>query len=333
MADSAHLRLPYLEAAQAQKHVTHNEALDVLDALIHLTVADRHLASPPLGAVEGDRYIVADAAADDWAGQEDAVAIYQADAWVFHAPRRGWLAWVEDEAALLIWTGSAWADLFSALAGVNNLVRLGVGTAADAGNPLSAKINKALFAALSSGEGGTGDLRYTLNKEAAGNVLSMLFQSGWGGRVEFGLVGSDDFTLKVSGDGAAWHDALRIDRDSGAVDLPNGFSGAHSLSRQWASISSGALAIDYRAGQHVEVTLDQDVTALSVANWPANGGDIVLLVKQDGTGGRSVAWPAGWRVAGGAAPAVTPTAWAMDRFRVSFDGATVFLDTLGQAYG
>ncbi|KMO44403.1 hypothetical protein VQ03_03200, partial [Methylobacterium tarhaniae] len=45
---------------------------------------------------------------------------------------------------------------------LQNVTRLGLGTTADAQNPFAAKLNKALWTALTVGEGGTGDLRYTL---------------------------------------------------------------------------------------------------------------------------------------------------------------------------
>ena len=44
---STHLLLPYLLAAQAQKHITVNEALRLLDGLVQLAVLDRHLTVPP----------------------------------------------------------------------------------------------------------------------------------------------------------------------------------------------------------------------------------------------------------------------------------------------
>ena len=48
MSDATtHLLLPYILAAQAQKHVTHNEALRILDGLVQLSVLDRDLAAPP----------------------------------------------------------------------------------------------------------------------------------------------------------------------------------------------------------------------------------------------------------------------------------------------
>ena len=50
---------PYILAAQAQKHVTHNEALRLLDGLVQLSVLDRDLTAPPGSPADGDRYIVA----------------------------------------------------------------------------------------------------------------------------------------------------------------------------------------------------------------------------------------------------------------------------------
>jgi len=48
MSDATtHLLLPYILAAQAHKHVTHNEALRILDGLVQLSVLDRDLAAPP----------------------------------------------------------------------------------------------------------------------------------------------------------------------------------------------------------------------------------------------------------------------------------------------
>ena len=48
MSDSTtNLLLPYLMAAQAQKHVTHNEALRLLDGLVQLLVKSRSQGSRP----------------------------------------------------------------------------------------------------------------------------------------------------------------------------------------------------------------------------------------------------------------------------------------------
>jgi hypothetical protein len=212
------ISLPYIAVAQAQKHVTHNAALDLLDGLVQLSVKDRDLAAPPASLAEGNRYIVATGATGAWAGWDGGVAVFSSGAWLRLTPQAGWRAWVEDEAVLLVFDGATWIGVTPDA--LQNLTRLGLGSTADASNPFSAKLNGALWTALTAVEGGSGDLRVTLNKETAAGVLSFLLQSGFSGRAELGLLGSDDLTLKVSPDGTAWRDALTVDRATGIVDQP-----------------------------------------------------------------------------------------------------------------
>ncbi len=113
MTNTPNLSLPYLAAAQAQKHVTVNEALDALDGLVQLSVISAGLAAPPASPIEGDRYIVASGATATgaWAGWEGSVAQYAGGAWVRLIPQSGWLAWDVANGQLLVWTGSAWTGL------------------------------------------------------------------------------------------------------------------------------------------------------------------------------------------------------------------------------
>ncbi len=212
------LALPYIAAAQVQKHVTHNAALDQLDGLVQLSVKDRDLTAPPASPAEGDRYIVATGATGAWAGWHGDVALFSGGAWLRLSPQTGWRVWIEDEAVLLAFDGTSWIGVTPDA--LQNLTRLGLGTTADAANPFSAKLNGALWTAVTTGEGGSGDLRVTLNKENAAGVLSFLLQSGFSGRAELGLLGTDDLTLKVSPDGTAWLDALTVDRATGIVEQP-----------------------------------------------------------------------------------------------------------------
>lgn len=108
MQQSANLDLPYLMPSQAQKHITHNEALARLDALVQLSVLDRDLAAPPVSPASGERYIVAAGATGAWAGWDLSVAVFSEGAWMRLMPRDGWTAWIADEAALVVWDGSAW---------------------------------------------------------------------------------------------------------------------------------------------------------------------------------------------------------------------------------
>ena len=105
---SPHLLLPYILAAQAQKHVTHNEALRLLDAVVQLSVLDRDLTAPPASPTDGDRYIVASGATGLWAGWDLNVITWVDGVWMRLVPRPGWLAWIADEAVAAVWTGTIW---------------------------------------------------------------------------------------------------------------------------------------------------------------------------------------------------------------------------------
>jgi len=114
MTNTPNLSLPYLAAAQAQKHATVNEAFDALDGLVHLSVISAGLTAPPVSPTEGDRYIIATGgtgATGAWAGWDASVAQFSGGAWLRLIPQTGWLAWDAANGQLLVWTGSAWSGL------------------------------------------------------------------------------------------------------------------------------------------------------------------------------------------------------------------------------
>jgi hypothetical protein len=356
MSDSTtHLLLPYILAAQAQKHVTHNEALRLLDAMVQLAVIDRTRTAPPASPADGDRHIVASGASGLWQGWDNAVAYWIDGAWTRLSPRPGWLGWVAAEGVFVSWTGAAWQPLgasgsltdasfsvasagdptkraFLDLSGLSagstrtyrlpdtsseiailagtqtftgaktfsgtltasgaaaaigtatgtaaygigtgatatgatktvnlgtggaagsttvvnigsdaagaggstvvntptvtfantvaevgmpqaNLTaqRLGLGGAtADGHNRLSANTPAVLFNHAGAG------VEATVNKAAPADDASLAFKTGFGARALVGLLGSDDFSVKVSPDGAGYLEALRIGRTSGQVEI------------------------------------------------------------------------------------------------------------------
>src|SRR5262245_31296893 len=174
MLTSPNLLLDYIDVNAAQREVVHNAAIRALDALVQLAVLDRDLATPPGSPSDGARYIVAASPTGAWSGHANHIAAWQDGAWRFYVPRAGWLAEVVDEGKLYVWSGSAWLDLLATITTLQNLALLGVGTAADATNPFSAKLNNALWVAKTVAEGGDGHLRYKLSKESAANTLSLL---------------------------------------------------------------------------------------------------------------------------------------------------------------
>jgi hypothetical protein len=125
---------------------------------------------------------------------------------------------VGDHAVKLV--GEVGPQVGTTPASLQNLALLGIGTTADVSNPFSAKLNAALWTAKTVAEGGTGDLFYTMNKEAAGDDLGLTLQTGFVTKALVGLFGSDRFRLAVSADGSTFFDGLSVDNATGIVDQP-----------------------------------------------------------------------------------------------------------------
>ena len=198
--------LPYIDPAQAQKHVTVNQAIRALDAIVQLSVLDRNLTAPPGSPANGARYIVAASATGDWAGQDGKVAAFQDGAWAFYAPQEGWLVWVADEDIVLAHSGSAWIS-------PGRFDTVGINATADATNRLSLTSPASLF----NHAGTSHNLK--INKNAVGDTASIIFQTNFSGRAEMGLVGSDEYVFKVSANGSTFFDAIKIDQTNGFVTL------------------------------------------------------------------------------------------------------------------
>ncbi|WP_063291622.1 MULTISPECIES: DUF2793 domain-containing protein [unclassified Pseudovibrio] len=114
---TSHLKLPFLAAAQAQKHVTHNEALALVDLVVQLCVVSNSVSAPPAGPAEGERYIVPAAATGAFAGQESKIAAFDGDIWRFLAPVEGWAAWVQSLGAMQVYSDGKWIG-YSSVAGL-----------------------------------------------------------------------------------------------------------------------------------------------------------------------------------------------------------------------
>lgn len=274
MPTTTNLKLPLIAPAQAQKHVTHNEALTALDALIFLAVSSRRRTSPPAAPADGERHLIAAAATGVWLGRDKSLAVFLDGGWRYYAPQAGWMARILDEQIVLSFDGIDWVDLVNAsgVSSLQNLVSLGVGTTADAINELSFKGNNLLVSAKSSSEGGTGDVRAKINKQAAANIGSLLFQDNYAGRAELGLIGDDDFVLKLSADGINWIDALRARPDGGQISVTNPTADTHALNRISAD------------GRYLGLT-PQNLSAAQQAQARANIGVQSLLAPWESANG------------------------------------------------
>lgn len=231
---SPNLRLPYLAAAQAQKHVTHNEALRALDAVTQISLLSRTVTAPPASPANGDRYLVPSGASGTWSTHTGKIAAFQDGAWAYHVPAAGWTAWIASEATLATFDGSTWQTIGGSGGGAR-LARLGLSTDADDTNRLSVSSE----ATLLNHAGDSHQLK--INKADAPNTASLLFQTGFSGRAEMGLSGDDDWRIKVSQNGSTWTTAMRVDRTNGNVGIGTTAAPTHRLQVAGTTKLDGAL--------------------------------------------------------------------------------------------
>jgi hypothetical protein len=248
MANSTNLAMPFIEAAQSQKHVTHNASLQLLDAMVMLSVLDRDLAAPPGSPADGDRYLVAASASGAWSTRDGAIAAWQDGAWTFHTPKEGWFAWIADEDIVLVFDGASWTG-----AATQNAALLGVNTTADATNRLAVASGAVLF------NHAGGGVQVKLNKSASGESGGLLFQTGYSGRAEIGCLGNDDFAFKTSTDGSTFDTGLTLVAGAKGVPKVPAFTVASLPSA--ATAGAGALAfVSNASGGAILVFSD-------AANW------------------------------------------------------------------
>lgn len=108
MTRTANIDLPLVQAAQAQKHVTVNEAFALLDAAAQLVIESVTQISPPGIPTDGTVYHVPAGATGDWATQGGSLAVSSNGGWVFIAPQIGWRGWVRDIGKMALFDGAVW---------------------------------------------------------------------------------------------------------------------------------------------------------------------------------------------------------------------------------
>ena len=90
---TARLSLPLLMPSQAQKHVTHNEALQLLDALAQLVLSEVDADLPPSSPEDGACYAVGPSPSGEWIGRAGMIARRSGAGWQYITPREGWRGW------------------------------------------------------------------------------------------------------------------------------------------------------------------------------------------------------------------------------------------------
>ncbi len=213
---SARLAMPMILPAQAQKHVTHNEALTILDSLVQLVLEGVEAETPPAGPTEGETWALGPAPTGDWTGGAGLIATFQNGGWLMLTPQEGWRGWDKGTGEFRVYDGASWVSLAIGGGGTptyQNLPGIGIGASWDATNRLVVAGDATLLNNAGSGH------QVKVNKAAPADTASLLFQTGFSGRAEMGTSGSDDFAIKVSDDGTSFTSGLTLKADSGIAEV------------------------------------------------------------------------------------------------------------------
>lgn len=159
---------------------------------------------------------------------------------------------------------------------------------ADATNRFSLNAPASLFNHAGAGH------QVKVNKASATDTGSFIFQTGFSGRAEVGLTGSDDFQIKVSPDGSVWNNGLAIEAASGRTTInalalasvgsdpvlpPNGALWYNSTTGKFRGRQAGT-SVDLVGGAaataaygvlQANYTLTSVTTAQKLFNWSTNG--------------------------------------------------------------
>lgn len=271
---SPHLSLPYILPAQAQKHVTHNEAIRQLDLLTHLSVVSMTETAPPPSPAEAARYVVAAPATGDWAWQEGMVAIHEGGAWWYLVPQAGWRLWDQATETLAAFDGTAWMPVSTPVPEM--VATLGIGTQPDALNLFALASEATLLTHTGAGH------QLKLNKALSTDNASLLFQTGWSGRTEMGTTGSDDFAIKLSADGSSFETGVSFDATSARGRFPHPLELSSQAAAPAKPLGAVALYAASRAGGVLPAAVTPDARMLlqphlsegHLLHWSAGGAEV-----------------------------------------------------------
>ena len=232
---SPRLDMPYSQPSQAQKHVTHNEALRQLDISVQLVVVAFDAATPPAAPVTGDIHALGAAPTGVWAGAAGQLAQWDGEQWVYLTPAEGWSAVARSSGETYRFTGGLWEKL---LPPTDNLDHLGINTTADTQNRLAVQAPQSLFTHDGAGH------QMKINKATAADTAGIVFQTDWNGHAAFELAGDNDLSLKLSPDGSSWLTAMTVSHQTGHMGVMTAPDATNALSLGGSLSLSGNLTFD-----------------------------------------------------------------------------------------
>lgn len=240
------LDLPFLQAGQALKNITHNEALQRLDSGLYLSCSNMAADALPSDPVSGVVIIISETPDTTLLSRIGQIAVFLTESWVWFLPKSGWTIWDEVGETLQVFDGQIWVGPTPGLV-PDTLPHLGLNASASTSQRLAVASDTSLF----SHDGDSH--RLTLNRAATSDTASLLFQTNFAGDAELGLTGADGFSIKTSSDGTSF---------ANRMTTPDNYSGIRSP-----------------AFGSMRVTVANDAAQLIAT--PATGGLVVLTIISD----------------------------------------------------
>jgi hypothetical protein len=325
------LGAPELTSGQATPETTVNEQIRYIESGAgHFIFKDRDLATPPGSPADGDCYLVAASPTGAWSGQAGKITFYVNTAWAFITAIEGFTAWINDENVFVGYDGASWSTLSSpsgtyqpldadltaiaALTGTNNIYYRSAAntwTSVTIGSNLT--FSGGTLAASLTGAAITA-------KEEGTNLTTTLTSLNWVGAGVTASNSSGDVTITLNEATAAQYQGntanklLLTDKVWTAADYT-------------ALTDAATVAVDMSTGINFSVTLGGNRTLGNPSNTK-NGQTGLIVINQDGTGSRTLAYSSNWKFAGGTAPTLTTTASARDLLFYQVISSTVIYGTL-----
>ncbi|MEQ1808390.1 MAG: DUF2793 domain-containing protein [Terricaulis sp.] len=209
---TANFQLPFLAQGQAQKHVTVNESLLRLDALVQISAVSASTATQPSSPADGARYVLpAGKTGAAWAAMANgAIAYYRDGAWEEITPHEGWLAWVCDANELRVYDGAAWSQ-----SAIRSGLALGTAALKDTG------VSGANVPLMDGANIWSGVNKFDARPrvKAGGTSYPTLGSAHGGAQISNANDDTYGLLLGVRGAGEAWLQAQRVDGAATAYDL------------------------------------------------------------------------------------------------------------------
>lgn len=104
-------RLPLLAVSQAQKEITHNEAIILIDALLHVAI-EAVLSVVPTATDSdiGKCWIISGSPAGPWENKVGQIALWVGGSWRFVVPHEGMRVWIKATRRQSLYIAGQWVS-------------------------------------------------------------------------------------------------------------------------------------------------------------------------------------------------------------------------------